>query len=200
MKSNTRNDIQEDKIAAIGIGAMIVFIALILVAAVAAAVIIQTAEKLQQNAQKTGDDTADNMAGKIMIMQGNVANGGAAGLAVHTSGESYLLMVRLAPGSETTALNSITYQLFCANGVTEGTMGTTNEGYAAAMTDHTTSITSMTPGLGYMFWIDGNTAGGADCSPDSGDTSIELYLHVSSGGTTFETLTIDQTTGGSVVV
>jgi flagellin FlaB len=198
MKSNARNDIQEDKIAAIGIGAMIVFIALILVAAVAAAVIIQTAEKLQQNAQKTGDDTADNMAGKIMIMQGNVANGGTGGLAVHTALESYLFMVRLAPGSETTALNSITYQLFCANGVTEGTMGTTNEGYAAAMTDHTTAITSMTPGLGYMFWIDGEV--GDDCSPDSGDTSVELYLHVSSGGTTFETLTIDQTTGGSVVV
>ena len=199
MKSNTRNDIQEDKIAAIGIGAMIVFIALILVAAVAAAVIIQTAEKLQQNAQKTGDDTADNMAGKIMIMQGNVANGGTGGLAVHTSDESYLLMVRLAPGSETTALNAITYQLFCASGVTEGTMGTVGEGYAAAMTDHDTAITTLTPGLGYMFWIDGDT-GGTDCSPNSGDTSVELYLHVSSGGTTFETLTIDQTTGGSVVV
>ena len=65
-------DVREDNIAAIGIGAMIVFIALILVAAVAAAVIIQTAEKLQQNAETTGEDTAKNLAGKFVLNGGFV--------------------------------------------------------------------------------------------------------------------------------
>ncbi|MEE3090611.1 MAG: flagellin, partial [Candidatus Thermoplasmatota archaeon] len=65
--NNERNETR-DNVAAIGIGAMIVFIALILVAAVAAAVIIQTAEKLQQNAQSAGDDTQEQMSTKVVLL------------------------------------------------------------------------------------------------------------------------------------
>ena len=68
MKNTQEKNMKNDNLAAIGIGAMIVFIALILVAAVAAAVIIQTAEKLQQNAQSTGDDTTDEMSGKVQVL------------------------------------------------------------------------------------------------------------------------------------
>lgn len=104
MKSNTQTqtNLEEDKFAAIGIGAMIVFIALILVAAVAAAVIIQTAEKLQQNAQSTGEDTADAMNGKLMISQ--IYSG-------TTAATDYEVYARLSPGSDAIAATTIFFQL-----------------------------------------------------------------------------------------
>ena len=43
--------LKKNDLGAIGIGAMIIFIALILVAAVASTIIIKTAEELQQRAQ-----------------------------------------------------------------------------------------------------------------------------------------------------
>ena len=101
------NDSQEhDTWGAIGIGAMIVFISLILVAAVASAVIIQTAEKLQQNAQNTGDQTSDELSGKLSVMQGYV-----------DGGNDYVLYVRLAAGSSSIVATTISWQLFCTPGV-----------------------------------------------------------------------------------
>jgi len=188
MKSINNEESQNDTVAAIGIGAMIVFIALILVAAVAAAVIIQTAEQLQQNAQKTGEDTADNMAGKIMI--------NSAYVDTTTPGEDYLLYIRLAPGSEATTTTSISYQVFCANGVAEGVLAITD---VAPMTTGTFGVGTMAPSTGFILTIDGNT-GGTDCSPDAGIASAQLFIHVGKGGTTYETLTIDSSAAGSRIV
>ena len=102
MKSNNETP-NNDNWAAIGIGAMIVFISLILVAAVASAVIVQTAEKLQQNAQRTGDDTSDELSGKLTIQAGYVQNTG-----------EYVLYVRLGAGSESIPVVDVSYQLYCA--------------------------------------------------------------------------------------
>lgn len=186
MKSNVHSqELQTDKAAAIGIGAMIVFIALILVAAVAAAVIIQTAEALQQNAQQTGDDTADNMAGKIMIN------------AAYVDANGYNLFVRLAPGSEPAPTNTISYQLMCGGAaVVEGTVGNTvlmdGTGGAAA---------TMQPATGYTMLIAG-AAGGNDCTAATlgSGSNVQMYIHVGSGGTTFETLSVQETATGSKVV
>lgn len=190
MKTNRREE-SNDQLAAIGIGAMIVFIALILVAAVAAAVIIQTAEKLQQNAQTTGDDTADNMAGKLLINSAFVDTGTAA--------ENYLLFVTMAPGSEQTPTASITFQIFCDDGDVEGA--------TAAMTflemDGTAvPAAGLQPGTPYTLVIDADD-GADDCGPDQvedDDNEATLYLHVASGGSTYENLVVDDDTAGAIVV
>ncbi len=59
---------------------MIVFIALILVAAVASTIIIKTAEELQQNAESTSDDTRKEISGKVNIIQIIVNGTGAGGV------------------------------------------------------------------------------------------------------------------------
>jgi len=203
MKIESR-EIQDDKFAAIGIGAMIVFIALILVAAVAAAVIIQTAEKLQQNAQTTGEDTSNNLAGKLVIHAAFVSTGGTGAPGAYPPQEAYVLYVRLAPGSSAITISDITFQIMCTNGVVEGTLGTAGEADIALLDQGSQGLLAGTaalqPGQPYVLWVDGNM-NGADCSPDNGvDTTVQLYFHVGVGGSTYEELTIRNTAAGSPVV
>jgi len=171
---------EDDKYAAIGIGAMIVFIALILVAAVAAAVIIQTAEKLQQNAQATGEDTSDAMNGKLMISQVYAGT---------TAATDYEIFARLSPGSDGIATNTIFFQIICpANAAPLEGGGATVPLVVDEMDQTNAAITTIQPGMPVMITIPGGV-----CAPNVAGNlgqNVQLYLHVGGGGTTFETMQI----------
>ncbi len=120
---------ESDDLASIGIGAMIVFIALILVAAVASAVIIQTGEKLQQNAQQTGSDTQEEIGGKISIItvwvgEQTDCDGDADG-AVDAC---ITLVYELAAGSEPMDENDVIWSISCLQGATMDTIWGTFDG------------------------------------------------------------------------
>ena len=119
MKRNEMKNKNSDNLAAMGIGAMIVFIALILVAAVASAVIIQTAEKLQQNAQTTGDQTQQQMASKIMPLSVVIQEEDGVG-----GGTDDILRVtfELAPGSESVDPANAVWNIVCGAGTDAGDM------------------------------------------------------------------------------
>ena len=57
----------EDNDAAIGIGVLIVFIAMVLVAGIAASVLVQTSTTLEMQALKTGAQTVDQVSSGIMV-------------------------------------------------------------------------------------------------------------------------------------
>jgi len=190
MKKN-ENKIENDTLGAIGIGAMIVFIALVLVAAVASAVIIQTGEKLQQNAQQTGSDTQREISGKISINT----------VIIHTD-DDYMLLFESSPGSDVIQTNQINWQMTCDDGaynyLSDDFLGAFDGDDHATMT----AVTEIMPGESYGLVLDAVPAVASDCSAGNLGVNGEVtfWIHVNGGGSTYERLYISDATAGSLVI
>jgi len=176
----------------IGIGAMIVFIALILVAAVASAVIIQTGEKLQQNAQQSGSDTQQEISGKISIITVWVG-------AQTAAAEEITMVFELAPGSEPIADNAVHWAVICDDGA--GTPAVVDGDLSTATNLDTSAIVNnvFLPGETYMIDLVVGGAAGATCAPALNEEH-SMVISANGGGSTYETLYYQSTTQGDQVV
>jgi flagellin FlaB len=120
----------------VGIGTLIVFIALVLVAAIAAGVLINTAGFLQTQAQSTGEETTEQVSTNLVFLSttGTLDNNADGVQVINTT-------VQLGPGSSSIDLNDSTIGVFSDagdsqefDGVNRGN-GLTLEGSEVLSTD-----------------------------------------------------------------
>jgi flagellin FlaB len=87
MGKNICSVLRQRDVGAMGVGAMIIFIAMVVVAGIAAAVLIQTSSKLEMQALRTGDETLAVVASgiKILGIDGHNTSGAIDQIAIYLS-------------------------------------------------------------------------------------------------------------------
>ena len=213
MLNELRND---DDRGQVGIGTLIVFIAMVLVAAIAAGVLINTAGFLQSGAEETGQQSSDQVTNRLEVVN-------AVGTEIDSSASTVDLIeltVRRAPGAGNIDMGATTLQMVHSSGSYDLThasyTGTAGDAPNATrfnlstVQDDDTSITDSQvlndPADRATIYVDAddviadtdNNGGGSGL--EEGDTAT-IRINTQSGGTTElrivvpETLSADSAVG-----
>lgn len=112
----------------VGIGTLIVFIAMVLVAAIAAGVLINTAGLLQSQAEATGEESSEQVTDRVQVVSviGDTGNGITTTSTSNSKIGELELSVRRSPGSGDIDLTNVVVEVFA-----NGESATLTEGSAA---------------------------------------------------------------------
>ena len=181
---------RESEEGSIGIGAMIVFIALILVAAVASTIIIKTAEELQQRAEKTADDTRGDISGKVNVVDAFVDS------AEDLNVTGILTIMQLAAGADEVTSDSISYFITCGSdsgvGIDTGTIDSQN----GSMIADDTALNNSSLDAGDTFDV---VIPLTNCPSQIGD-KVDMLIIVEGGGETTVELEVTSITVGKTLI
>lgn len=117
-KANRKMRMREDDAAEMGIGTMIIFIALVLVAAVAATLLISTAYQIQQQAQETGRVALQDVSTgfTVISMLGDRTENGTGGTTYTPNIQVLEINVALESGSPRINMSQVIIE------ITDGTV------------------------------------------------------------------------------
>ena len=176
----------------VGIGTLIVFIAMVLVAAIAAGVLINTAGLLQTQAEATGQETRQQVADRLQVQS---ATGNIEGEQSNATLENMTLIVTKSPGAGNIQLKNVTFQLVTDNKVETDVIEEGNIGNITADSKGDGVITDRADR--YEITLENGTD--YNETIEGGDTAT-ITLTTASGASTIEELRVpDSLVGRSAV-
>ena len=210
----------DDDRGQVGIGTLIVFIAMVLVAAIAAGVLINTAGFLQSSAEETGQQSSDQVTNRLQVVS-------AVGESIDTSSGAVgqiRITVKQAPGANNIDLSTTTLQFVHSSGASDLTFG--DYSTDAGSLDYTTNGGDASNAFGVVDVQDEDGSVNADdnvvlndpadraqiiidtSSTNSGVTAGEftegdtatIQINTQSGGNTELRLVVPETLSGSSAV
>ena len=122
------NILDEEERGQVGIGTLIVFIAMVLVAAIAAGVLINTAGFLQTQAEATGEETTSQVSDRIDIQS-------STGVVNDSAVNEVNLTVSKAPGADNIDLEEVTIEVVTDDDVVTQALEGTDIGFIDRETD-----------------------------------------------------------------
>ncbi|MHC3378912.1 archaellin/type IV pilin N-terminal domain-containing protein [Haloarcula sp. H-GB5] len=198
----------DDDRGQVGIGTLIVFIAMVLVAAIAAGVLINTAGFLQSSAEETGQQSSDQVTNRLQLVN-------AVGEDIQSSSSTIntvKLTVKKAPGAGNIDIGSTIAQWVDSSGsydlTYEGAYDTNpggSEFAVSAVQDDDDSISGSqvlndpSDRATIIFSAEEIRGGDADDGLGEGETAT-VRLNTQSGGTSTARLVVPETLSGNSAV
>ena len=198
-----RTKLKPDDECSVGSGALIIFIATILLASIISFTIIRISEEISQQTQNTAEDARRDSVNSVII----------TGAWVYDNQEDMLFMMEFGAAGEPVSRLDVIYVLTCTE--PDGTfhyrsaaLGDSQGGSAIYVwkvgdqspVDNPTfaNVNNFQPGARYFFTLDGGTQtspGGAagECGPPHLDThgiDANLFLHIPNGQSTHQLLSL----------
>ena len=195
-----RKAIKSDIHCAIGLGAMVIFVGMILLTAIVSFTIISVTEKIAQESQRSAEDVRRDVANSVIITGG----------WVYDDYDDMLFMMEFGATGEPLTREEVLYVLTCTEhdgdyfyrSAALGNSGMGSPIYVWEVGSDGpddpgfTNVDNFQPGARYFFTLDGGTQatpGGNQCGPVHLDTegiSANLWLHIPNGPSTHQILTL----------
>ena len=199
--------LDEEERGQVGIGTLIVFIAMVLVAAIAAGVLNNTAGFLQTQAEATGEESTSQVSDRLQIVSqsGNVTDLNISNTSTERAIDELQITVAQSPGAGNIDLTEVTVELIGTGGQVTGELTTneinifTGESDDVVLTDSgdraeiTLKLNNSSGDFGYNL-----DPSGSDGGLNAGDSLSVTFTTASGASTTSElrvptTLTDEQT-------